>query len=410
LVACAAAWLAVAQTAVAQDSIGVTAAPSGQSVVVTASGSADSCTPSGCGAQTAEVEVSPYAPGNSCSGPGSPQGSTPISTGGGTFTFTTKIPVSGGQQYTVCGYVVNDSYGSSSTRATSSPLTVTVAPGPCPAGTPHALALAAPTEVADGRSASIVVRNNGSGQSVAGVSLTMSTMSDGTPFYTYPFTAGDVSIVNGASGESDFTAMLWRQNGAATVILTYQEAQSDISSTRCIDTLTATMTPVTGRLPAARLIAPVQDDGHGAGVAFAAPGGCNLTLPAPAVITVRGPGANWTTTSQDECSGSWRAHGRIPGISTSQRLSASGTTVEFHPAGHVTRSYALTVQVGRRVVSRGVLSTSYSHTAPQRIYDGTVRFISYCIDQRQTIHAYRGHLYCWLPGFSSQAVSLTRTP
>jgi hypothetical protein len=394
LAASAAATLLTTQSAWAQNTISVSASASGASVVVHVSGSADACTGYLCTAQSADVELVPYSPyADTCIQPSHPQSSTPLSTTGASFDFTTTIPADAGQTYMVWGYIQHTQYGFATVFGASQPATVTLAPGACPAGTPLALNLRAPANIAYGRDATVPVVNNSS-QTPASATLAMQSTSDATPFYSYNFTKSDLD-----AGELDFDIQLYRGDSPTRITLTDQQGESDSSTIQCIEQVSALVTATPGNTPGAHLNDSLDDDPNGVGISFSALGGCALTRTMPEQITVRGSGANATLSTRDECSDhSWRVSGHIPGVYSTRRLQTSGSMVEFHDAGNLNRDYRLTVKVGDRIIHRGWLHSAYFNQPAQRVFQGTDAFVNYCIDQSKTIHSYHLSLFCWRPG------------
>lgn len=403
LVVAAGALLASASAASA-SSISVTATASGSSVVAHVAGTADPCG-SYCATPQVQVEVTPSDGYDTCIEPGNPQYTAPLPLAGGPFALTAAIPVAGGQAYAVCAYVVTDSYTITLPSAESNPAVVSVAPTACPPGAAHALYLAAPSPIAYRRRAIFSISGNNSGQNVANGTLTMRGLSDSKPFYTYTFTGGDLNNFNNDGGADHFYIELDRRDGSAQVTLTYQQDESDTSTQQCIDQRTAVVRAVAGHKPTAHLINSVSDDAGGVGIGFSAPGGCALTTPTPVQITVRGSGAASTLSTPDECwPGTWRVRGHTPSVSTTRSLTASGSIVEFHSAGHRNRTYQVTVRVAGRVVRRGRLENYYDSVPPTRVFEGTDQFVNYCIDQSKTVYSYHLRLFCWLPGSTYQWV------
>src|SRR6185437_4759655 len=108
-----------------------------------------------------------------------------------------------------------------------------------------------------------------------------------TPFYSHTLTAGELSQLNDGN-QVQFYISLEPGDGPATVALSYQEDQSDLSSAQCNAERVATVTPTTGARPSAGFLDALDEDADAVGVRFSAPGGCLLTRPVPAAITVRG--------------------------------------------------------------------------------------------------------------------------
>jgi hypothetical protein len=239
LVACIGAWLAIAGTAWAQDSISVSATASGNTVVVQATGSAPECAGIYC---TVDVTVSSSSNGTSCYGDDSPQGSTGITSSDGSFAFTFNVPESAGDQYVVCGYVESGGYA----YATSQPAYATIPATACKPGTQHALSLGAPLHLPYRQQGLVTVQESiSSSQTVSSAALTMQAFTAMHPFYSYVFTAGDVNQLNNL-GEVDFDIEFSPGGGPAQITLWYQQTDSDFSSAVCIDRLTATVYPYLG--------------------------------------------------------------------------------------------------------------------------------------------------------------------
>jgi hypothetical protein len=392
----AAAMLVMAPPAWAQDSISVSATLTGNTVVVEATGSAPDCT--GIIYCTVDVVVGSSSNGTQCSQDLSPQGSTAITSSGGSFAFTFNVPESTGDQYVVCGYVASGG----STNASSQPALVTIAAISCRPGTPHALYINAPSDVAYGRTASVDVGDNDISQTVGGGVLAARQLSASTPFYSYRFTSFDTNNFNNNAADEFFNITLPRSGGPTQVAVSYLEDESDYGPPQCIDERSVVVRPVAGKTPTVKLST------YGGTVSFSAPGGCNVTRVISAEVDVRGSGADSELRSKDVCRlGSWRVSGRTPGVSTRTGVDDSGSTVTFRLVGHINRGYQMVVRVGGRVVKYVLMATVYQHTPTTRVYQGTDAFVNYCIDQSHTIYSYNHVLFCRRPGSTTQYIILT---
>jgi hypothetical protein len=130
-------------------SVTVTATVSGSAAIVEAAGTTEPCFASACPAQTAQIEVLPYySTAPDCVVPVTSQGSTPILSGGASFDFTTTVPLLSGREYTVCGYVMQETSDGGYSEAVdfSRAVTVAIPPAACSPGTTHALQLTAPLD------------------------------------------------------------------------------------------------------------------------------------------------------------------------------------------------------------------------------------------------------------------------
>ena len=180
--------------------------------------------------------------------------------------------------------------------------------------------------------------------------------------------------------------------------LSYQEDYGN-SGGQCIDQLTATVGPTAGHGPAARL-QDILDDDDGVGIVFSAPGGCALTKPASVAVTVRGHGATSTLRSRDECQpGSWRVSGRTPGVSTSQTVAASGSTIGFHAAGNTNQTYQ-----GDRTRRRPGRHDRPTTTTRQRpgCSRAPTRSSTTASTKNKQFHSYHLNLFWWRPGSTSR--------
>jgi hypothetical protein len=190
------------------------------------------------------------------------------------------------------------------------------------------------------------------------------------------------------------------------VTLSYVEAEQALQpgSAQCIDTRTATVTPIAGQPPTARLLRSLGD----VIAVLSAHGGCTQTRPTPTTVRLRSGTTSLTISSRDTCQpGSWKTRGQAPGISTRPSVSDSGSTIRFQAAGQTNASYRLTVRVGRRLAKQGVVTVLYEHIPAARVFQGTDQFVNYCIDQTQTVYSYHQQLFCWLSAVTIRRIQLS---
>ncbi|MHB1571447.1 MAG: hypothetical protein ACYC0H_19890 [Solirubrobacteraceae bacterium] len=249
LVACAG-CLALAPVALAQSTVVVSVSAAGSAVVVEVSGAADPCPY--CTSQDVEVEADPIQPGSllSC-WPSSPQAAFPVSTAGGSFSFSTTIPVATGQEYEVCGFVVQTDSGLATSLpvAESLPTFVAVSPTACPPGTQQALSLQAPRSVPIGLRGIVTVQPKfPSDQSVSTAALTMQGLPATSPFYSHVFTAGDLKQISDYNSVRFFIEFS-RGDGPAQITLSYTQTVSGASRQECVVQASAIVRPATAPTP-----------------------------------------------------------------------------------------------------------------------------------------------------------------
>jgi len=402
LAAFLAAMFFLAPAAWAQDSISVTSTLTGSTVVVQATGVAPDC------ADDAGCNVYPYVSsssnGTSCPGLAGDtlQGSAAITSADGSFSFSFafSVPESTGDEYVVCGYV----YSGSDAIATSQPVLVTIPATMCRPGIPNVLSINAPSEVAAGRTARIVVGYQGNTvQSVSAGTLTATLFSADTPYYSHQFSRSEISNFNNNDADESFPIPLPRHGGSVEVDVNYQQDESSNGGPpECLQDQYTFVKPVAGKTPT------VHVSTYGGTISFSAPGGCSETKIVSAEIEVRGKGADSVLRSKDVClPGSWKVHGRTSGVSTGTGVDGSGSTVTFNLVAHINRQYQMVVRVGGRVVKYVLMTTVYQNTPAMRVYQGTDAFVNYCIDQSHTIYSYNHQLFCWRPGSTTQYIILT---
>lgn len=118
-------------------------------------------------------------------------------------------------------------------------------------------------------------------------------------------------------------------------------------------------------------------------------------------------------TLTDPCSGRWRGRRpRLRGVSvarhhvTQLRLPA----LSFRPtlSGNRRRSFAVVVQMGKRVLLRRTLVSRSRYVPAERIFIERDAFVNYCINHNRPIRSRGGRLYCVRPGWRSRSVSWRR--
>ena len=243
LLTCTGLWLALAPAAWAQDTVQASATTAGSRVAVQVSGWADAC--SYCTSEAIQVDVDPTSGGSSVPcWPTNPQATYPVSNSGGSFSFSPQLAVDSGQQYEVCGFIVQSYYGLQPfPSAESQPVLVSLAPAACPPGTEHALRISAPRSVPLNLRGVVDVQPNASSlQTVSSSTLQMEDLSGGKPFYSHTFTAGNLNRLSD-SDDVEFYIEFSRGDGPALVTLSYVQTASDDSDQECVDQLTRVVRP-----------------------------------------------------------------------------------------------------------------------------------------------------------------------
>jgi hypothetical protein len=337
----------------ATDSVTATATVSGATILAQVSGIADDCGSSdACSGQAVAVVVQPDAEafalcnGNVGTGVVAEQ-SMPAT--GGSFSVSAAVTEPEGT-YAVCGYLSANSDGASGPlAASSSAVVVTVAPQPCPSGTPQPLSLTAPAKLAPGQRGVVGVNDRIDGVQFASVVLTMAVAGRPRPFSTHTFSAGDIASINAAKTKAFSTHVA---SGSAPTVVSLSSLE--IAPTTCTTSLSAEITPVTGALPVARFDNS-PPGGHGtARLLLSAPGGCSLTAAVPVSVTVTGGSAELTVSATNVC-GRWRRDGRIPGVSVGLQADRNGEVIGFQPGSGTSGTFRVTVRVDGHVVRRAVL-------------------------------------------------------
>jgi hypothetical protein len=339
----------------ASDSVTATATASGTTIQAEVSGIADDCdSPGGCTGQAVALVVQPDAEafalcvGNVGTGVIAEQ-SVPAT--GGSFSVSGSITEPEGT-YAVCGYLTASSDGASVTLAASSAVVVTIAPQPCPSGTPQPLSLTVPAKLAYAQRGAVGVSDRIAGVDLASVVLAMNVAGRPRAFSTYTFSAGDIASIKLATAKT-FPTHVARGSAPTVVSLSSLE----IATTACTMSISAEITPVAGALPVARFDDRPPGGHGGARVVFSAPGGCSLIAAVPASVTVSGGDRELAVSATNVC-GRWRRVGLIPGLSVDFGADRSGEVVGFHPSSDTSGTFRVTVRVNGRVVRHGVLRWS----------------------------------------------------
>lgn len=267
--------------------------------------------------------------------------------------------------------------------------------------------VALPAQIAPGRNIPFAIDDNTGGDGYVGEgSLTMAVAGQ-PPFYGHAFDAAENQLVSDYQDNNGpaFFIELDPGDPPATVTMSYRTFGYPTDCIRSIQSIVSVTSPHAAAPRFASNAGESLDDGS---FTMRVDGGCHLGSAGTTTVQLSGYGRTRTLRLADLC-GSWSPRSAtLPGL----RIVPDDYKVGAYPALIVkptkTRRYRVTVSFAGRVVARRILQATYNHYPATRVYEGTDRFVNFCINETKKIYSSNLRLYCLDPPFTYRDITFRR--
>lgn len=272
---------------------------------------------------------------------------------------------------------------------------------------PH-VRVGAPSETPYGRKTTVTLGaayGSDNETNIERMRLEMLDQATGEVFFAHDFTRDQMDALNYLGDDIKFFIQLDRGDGPAVVRVSYGVGLGgDLlpEPAFCQVVIERTVVPTRGVAPRVSM----YEDDEGGTIDIKTPSNCERTSVTPVTVSITSEGRRARYTVPDPCVKRMQRRGSVPRLD----VSAGVGWVQLWPTkgADFGRRYRVTVAVDGRVAIRRWAFAYYMRFPATRVWEGTDRFVNYCINESKRIWSSGGRLYCTVPSSYARDLAFTK--